>query len=116
MKKELIKGKDLKIAMIGHKHIPSREGGVEERYENVAKGIIPENIQTIELSNVAKEISIIDLLIKVSFAKSRSEAKRMVQGKSVKINGELVEDIQSMVKLDKEINLQFGKNKFVKVK
>ena len=88
----------------------------EERYENVAKGIIPENIQTIELSNVAKEISIIDLLIKVSFAKSRSEAKRMVQGKSVKINGELVEDIQSMVKLDKEINLQFGKNKFVKVK
>lgn len=29
MKKELIKGKDLKIAMIGHKHIPSREGGVE---------------------------------------------------------------------------------------
>ena len=88
----------------------------EERYENVAKGIIPENIQTIELSNVAKEISIIDLLIKVSFAKSRSEAKRMVQGKSVKINGELVENIQSIVKLDKEINLQFGKNKFVKVK
>lgn len=88
----------------------------EERYENVAKGIIPENIQTIELSNVAKEISIIDLLIKVSFAKSRSEAKRMVQGKSVKINGELVKDIQSIVKLDKEINLQFGKNKFVKVK
>lgn len=29
MKKELTKGKDLKIAMIGHKHIPSREGGVE---------------------------------------------------------------------------------------
>ena len=88
----------------------------EERYANVAKGIVPENIQTIEISNVAKEISIIDLLIKVNFAKSRSEAKRMVQGKSIKINGELVEDIQNMVKLDKEINLQFGKNKFVKVK
>lgn len=29
MKKELTKGKNLKIAMIGHKHIPSREGGVE---------------------------------------------------------------------------------------
>ena len=88
----------------------------EERYANVAKGIVPENIQTIEISNVAKEISVIDLLIKVNFAKSRSEAKRMVQGKSIKINGELVEDIQNMVKLDKEINLQFGKNKFVKVK
>ena len=88
----------------------------EERYANVAKGIVPENIQTIEISNVAKEISIIDLLIKVNFAKSRSEAKRMVQGKSIKINGELVEDIQNMAKLDKEINLQFGKNKFVKVK
>lgn len=88
----------------------------EERYANVAKGIVPENIQTIEISNVAKEISIIDLLIKANFAKSRSEAKRMVQGKSIKINGELVEDIQNMVKLDKEINLQFGKNKFVKVK
>lgn len=29
MKKESSKGKLLKIAMIGHKHIPSREGGVE---------------------------------------------------------------------------------------
>ncbi len=88
----------------------------EEKYKTVANGRIPSDIESISLSNDIQEISICDLLVKTEFAKSRGEAKRMIQGKGVKINSVLIEDINSSIKLDEELVLQFGKNKFIKVK
>ena len=88
----------------------------EEKYKTVASGGIPENIASIELSNDFKEISICDLLVKTGFASSKGEAKRMVQGKGVKINSKLIEDINAMISLEEEKVLQFGKNKFISVK
>ena len=88
----------------------------EEKYKTVASGGIPENIETIELSNESKEISICDLLVKTGFATSKGEAKRMVQGKGVKVDSNLIEDIGEMVSLSEERVLQFGKNKFIKIK
>lgn len=85
----------------------------ENKYNQVAKGNIPNNIKTFELKQ--KEISICDLLVKVEFAKSKSEAKRMISGKGIKINGELIEDINKVLNIDDEIVLQFGKNRFIKI-
>ena len=85
----------------------------EERYKQVAKGGIPEDIREIKIDET--EISICDLLVKVEFAKSKGEARRMIQGKGVKIEGNTIEDITLTIKLDQPIVVQFGKNKFVKV-
>ena len=63
----------------------------------------------------ANEINICELLVETGLATSKSEAKRMIQGKGVKINGEVVEDITKIIVLNEEIVVQFGKNKFVKV-
>lgn len=52
---------------------------------------------------------------KVKFAPSKSEAKRMVQGKGVKINGNVVENLSEIITLEEPITLQFGKNKFLKI-
>ena len=49
------------------------------------------------------------------FAKSKGEAKRMIQGKGVKIDSQLIEDINKVINLNKEVILQFGKNKFIKI-
>ena len=87
----------------------------ELRYKQVAKGKIPDNIQEINISNEEKKISICDLLVKVKFAPSKSEAKRMVQGKGVKINGNVVENLSEIITLEEPITLQFGKNKFLKI-
>ena len=87
----------------------------EEKYNIIAKGGIPSNIKCMKLSNQIQKIAICDLLVKTEFAKSKGEAKRMIQAKGVKINGELVEDINQMVNLNKEIILQFGKNRFIKI-
>ena len=88
----------------------------EERYGQVAKGGIPENIPEMVLSTEAPEMKLVDVLVKVGFASSKGEARRMIQGNGVKIDLQPVNDINTDVKLDKETVVQFGKNKFVKVK
>lgn len=85
----------------------------EERYNQIAKGGIPEDIKEFNIEN-NDEINICDLLVKVGFAPSKSEAKRMVIGRGVKVDGEIIEDISTTLK-PKEKILQFGKNKFVKI-
>ena len=88
----------------------------EEKYKIIANGGIPSNIKTVKLSDDIQKISICDLLVKVEFAKSKGEAKRMIQGKGVKIDSQLIEDINKVINLNKEVILQFGKNKFIKIK
>ena len=85
----------------------------EERYNNVAKGIAPDQIKTVNLGQ--DEINICEILVAVGFAASKGEAKRMIAQKGVKLDSEVVEEIGTMVKLDEEKILQFGKNKFVKI-
>ena len=88
----------------------------EERYSQVAKGGIPENIPEVNLSSESTEIKLCDILTKVGFASSKSEARRMIQGNGVKVNSEVVNDINAEVKIEGEVVIQFGKNKFVKIK
>ena len=85
----------------------------QERYAAVSKGGIPENIKEIKIEE--KEINVVDLLVKIGFAPSKSEAKRMVQGKGVKLNSEVVEDISKIINISDNPIIQFGKNKFAKI-
>lgn len=88
----------------------------EERYAQVAKGGIPEDIAEVVLSSEAPEMKLVDVLVKVGFAASKGEARRMIQGNGVKVDSVAVSDINADIKFDKESVIQFGKNKFVKVK
>ena len=85
----------------------------ENKYNQIANGDIPDNIEVLKIKE--KEISICDLLLKVKFANSKSEAKRMINGNGVKINRILIENVNKIVKAEGEIVLQFGKNKFIKI-
>ncbi len=86
---------------------------VKQRYMEIAKGNIPDDIETIQV--IEDEMNICDLLIKINFASSKSEAKRMIQGKGVKINSNVELDINKMVKIENNLVVQFGKNKFKKI-
>lgn len=86
----------------------------KDRYDTVAKGGIPEDIKEIFLRK--KEMNICDLLVKVQFATSKSEAKRLIMGNGVKIDNKTVEDIHLMINIEEEKIIRIGKNKFVKVK
>ncbi len=63
-----------------------------------------------------KEINICDLLVKIGFASSKSEAKRMILGNGVKVDGEVVTDINKVIRIAEGKVVQFGKNRFKKVK
>ena len=86
---------------------------LKQRYLNIAKGGIPTDIEEMKVSE--DSVNICDLLVKAGFASSRGEAKRNVTGNGVKINGETVTDITTMVERAGEPVLQFGKNKFKKI-
>lgn len=86
----------------------------ENRYDTVAKGGTPQDIQEIFLKE--KEMNICDLLVKVQLATSKSEAKRLIKGNGVKIDNKTVDNIHFIVNIEEEKIIRIGKNKFVKVK
>ena len=86
---------------------------LKERYLKIAKGGIPEEVEEIKIEET--QIGICDLLTKIKFAQSKSEAKRMITGKGVKINSETVTDINLNVEIESGKIVQFGKNKIKKI-
>ena len=86
---------------------------LKEKYLNIAKGGIPDDVETMKVSDDSANIC--DLLVSAGFATSRGEAKRMVTGNGVKVNGEPVTDISTMIETLASPVIQFGKNKFKKI-
>lgn len=61
--------------------------------------------------------NIIDVLLDSGLSKSKSEARRLIEQKGIKINGEVVNDINLEIEIsDKEILIQRGKRNFLKIK
>lgn len=87
---------------------------IKKRYLEIAAGGIPKNISEMKLSE--DKINICELLVKIGFANSKGEAKRMILGNGIKINSELKNDISEEINIiSGEIIIQFGKNKFMKI-
>jgi tyrosyl-tRNA synthetase len=76
---------------------------------------IPDEIPEYKFSNSINEINIIDLILKVNFAQSKSEARRLVIQGGVSVDGNRVDDITASIKLGKERILKVGKRKFIRV-
>lgn len=87
---------------------------VKARYLDIAKGEIPDNVEEIYIAE--KEINACELLVKIGFASSKSEAKRMILGNGVKVDGETITDVNQVIKIEEGKVIQFGKNRFKKVK
>ncbi len=85
----------------------------KERYLSIAKKEIPDNI--LEIKRDIKSINICELLVDIGFATSKSQAKRMILEKGIKINGTLKTDINEIIHIKNSIVVQYGKNKFVKI-
>lgn len=85
----------------------------QEDFINVVsnKGI-PDDIQSVKIDT---EKSILDLLVELSFVQSKGEAKRLIQGGGVKIDGEKVSDMGLVIKPQMDVVLQAGKRKFAKL-
>ena len=73
------------------------------------KGNIPDAVPAIKLSGEQK---LVDFIVANNFAKSKNEARRLIEQGGVKVDGKPVEDVNAMVR---EGMLQVGKRSFTKV-
>ena len=85
----------------------------QEEFINVVsnKGI-PQDIPSVTIENGK---GILDLLLDLKFVQSKGEAKRLIQGGGVKIDGNKISDLNYTVNIDSEAVLQAGKRKFAKL-
>ncbi|MCL2166621.1 MAG: hypothetical protein FWH49_04950, partial [Clostridiales bacterium] len=83
----------------------------ERRYISIASGNAPDNMSTFAVED--NEISVIDLLTQTALASSSSDARRLIIGDGIKLDGETITNLNEVVRCDSVISR--GKNKFVRV-
>lgn len=83
----------------------------EERYRSIASGKTPDSMRTVSVPE--REISVVELLKRSGLAASNSEARRLVEGGGVRLDGRPVSDAGFIVRSDAVLSR--GKNKFVRV-
>lgn len=88
---------------------------IKNRYLNIANGGIPDDIKEVCIEN--KQMNVCDLLVELNIASSRSDAKRKIEGRGIKIDAELQLDANEVIDFSNGAKVvQFGKSKFIKVK
>ncbi|MDK2923811.1 MAG: tyrosyl-tRNA synthetase [Pseudothermotoga sp.] len=86
----------------------------QERFIKVfSKKELPEEMPVVRLDT--DHIELVELLVNLRVAESRSEAKRLIQQGGVKLDGEKIVDIHAKITLDKEKILRVGKRHFFKL-
>ena len=86
----------------------------EKEFERVFKEKkLPSKISEIKIKE--KNLNILDLLLKTKLVSSKSEAKRLILQKGVKIKGLLKEDFREVIKIRKGMIIKIGKRRFVKI-
>lgn len=85
----------------------------EARYREIAAGGMPEDIETVVFPG--KSANLIELVRGAGFASSNSEARRLIEGGGVRLDGGTARDPLLAVTGKAEVVLQRGKNRFAKI-
>lgn len=90
----------------------------ERRYDDVAKGGIPEDIPVVRVPPSEMDdgaVGVLRLAVLAGFASSNGEARRLIQNRGLRLNGEAVEDPKSHVNPAERPIFQRGRDRFVRV-
>jgi len=86
----------------------------EKEFERVFKERkLPSRIRGIEIKE--EKLNILEFLVKTKLVSSKSEAKRLILQKGVKIDGKIEENWRGTVQIKKGMIIQVGKRKFVRL-
>jgi len=118
LKQKVVNPRDLKIRLAREIVTIYHGKGVAERAEREFNKIFREKklpTKIPEIKILQKTLNILDLLVKTKLAPSKSEAKRLILQKGVKINGRVQEDWRKTIEIKKGTIIQVGKRKFIKI-
>ncbi|MEW6195638.1 MAG: tyrosine--tRNA ligase [Bacteroidota bacterium] len=103
-----------KLVAMYHNTEASEEA--EREFDNIfVKKGLPDEVPEYHIDRLKNEFDILDLIVNVGFAPSKSEARRLVVQGGVSIDGDKISDIKEIIKIDKEKILKVGKRNFVKL-
>lgn len=99
-------------------HGPEPVAEAEARYDFVAKGGVPNDVPELTLpEGVVQDgaVWVCKLATLAGLSASNGDARRLIQNRGLKLNGEVVEDVNLQVTLEAPVVLQRGKDRFVRV-
>ncbi|MEW6300799.1 MAG: S4 domain-containing protein, partial [Thermodesulfobacteriota bacterium] len=94
---------------------PPPAGGAPDFAQRFQHRELPDDIETVTLTERAPTVWICHLLRAAGLTKSTSEARRLIHQGGVRLDGERVEDPDLQVASQGEKVLQVGRRRFVKV-
>ena len=118
LKSKRINPRDLKeklaFEVVKLYHSAGEAKGAEREFAKVfQKKELPSSIPEVKISQ--ESMNILDLLVKLGMVSSKSEAKRLVLQKGVRIGSKIQGDWQETVKIKKGLVVRVGKRKFAKI-
>jgi tyrosyl-tRNA synthetase len=106
-------------AIVADYHGTDSVAAAEARFDSVAKGGIPDQMPEVSISSEKFKdglVGIITLAVEAGFASSNGEARRLIQNRGLKLNGETVANDKLTLELLEPVVLQKGKNDFKRLK
>lgn len=116
--KDIGNPKDLKITLakeiVAIYYSKKEADKAEKEFNRVFKQKgLPLNIKQVKIKE--KKLNILDLLLKTKLASSKSEARRLIEQKGVKIDKKIINDWKANINIKKGMIIQVGKRKFIKL-
>ncbi|MCP6719287.1 MAG: tyrosine--tRNA ligase [Patescibacteria group bacterium] len=95
-------------------HGKQKADKAEKEFNRVfKKRELPSKIKEVKIKR--KRLNILDLLLSTKQVTSKSQARRLILQKAVKIDGILKEDSQEIIKIKKGMTIKIGKRRFAKM-
>jgi tyrosyl-tRNA synthetase len=118
MKEKKVNPRDIKARLareiVTIYHGPAQAKRAAREFERIFREKkLPSKIREVKIEK--RKIPLIELLVKTELCPSRSEAKRLILQKAVKIDQKRIKDWKSKIQIKKGMVLQVGKRKFVKI-
>ena len=111
--------RDFARSLVTQYHGGTEVAEAEERYDQVAHGAIPEQMPEFEVpAEELKDgsIGVLRLSTLAGLTNSNGEARRLIQNRGLKVDGDAVEDVQLRLDLNVPLVLQKGRDRFVRVR
>ncbi|MBU2634844.1 tyrosine--tRNA ligase [Patescibacteria group bacterium] len=117
-KQSKINPRDLKVRLareiVTMYHSKKAAQEAEKEFKRIFKEKkLPTKIPEIKVNR--KKINILDLLVKTKLVSSKTDAKRLILQKGIKINSKVQKDWKAIIETKKGLIVQVGKRKFVKL-
>jgi tyrosyl-tRNA synthetase len=109
--------RELARSLVRTFHGEESEVAAEEHFQTIVRREVPEDAPEVALPEDTREVWIVDLITRAGFSNTNGEARRLIRGGAVRLDGEVVEDEKISLpteSLEGKV-LQVGKRRYARL-